>query len=225
LSRACSLAEDEPAGGVLLVSGAGVTSRVIARFLLKQTGVKRTAADTGAVTVIQRFGSAANLSIHPHCLVLDGVYQRTEGEPDFQEARAPTRAELEGLLDKIIARLMKMLTRLGYLVEEQGVSYIADIDADNPLASLQAASCTYRIALGPRAGQKVLSLRTVAGRAEKTTAALCADAHEFSLYAGVRCGAHQRKVSATSPPAIANERQLWRKSTVQQRVDSATSIP
>jgi Putative transposase len=73
----------------LLVSGVGVTSRVIARFLLKQTGVKRTAADTGAVTVIQRFGSAANLNIHPHCLVLDGVYQRTEGEPDFQEARVP----------------------------------------------------------------------------------------------------------------------------------------
>src|SRR5258705_3396311 len=37
------------------------------------------------------------------------------GEPDFQEARVPSRAELEGLLDKIIARLIKALTRLGYL--------------------------------------------------------------------------------------------------------------
>ncbi len=44
-----------------------------------------------------------------------------------------------------------MLTRSGNLVEEQGVSYMADIDADNQLASLQAASCTYRIALGARA--------------------------------------------------------------------------
>lgn len=51
------------------------------------------------------------------------------------------------MLDKIIARLMKMLTGQGYLVEEQGVTYMADIDADNPLRSLQAASCTYRIAL------------------------------------------------------------------------------
>ena len=42
--------------------------------------------------------------------MLDGVCQRTESEPAFQAARAPTRAELEGLLDKIIARLMKMLT-------------------------------------------------------------------------------------------------------------------
>ena len=43
------------------------------------------------------------------------------------------------------------------------------------------------------AGQKVLSLRTVPGRDEKTTAALCVEAHGLSLHAGVRCGAHQRK--------------------------------
>ena len=73
------------------------------------------------------------------------------------------------------------------------MSYLVDIDSANPLRSFQAASCTYRIALGPRAGQKVLSLRTVAGRDEKTTAALCANAHGFSLHAAVRCGAHQRK--------------------------------
>ena len=94
---------------------------------------------------------------------------------------------------------------------------IADI-ADNPLASLQAASSNYRIALEPRAGQKVLSLRTVAGRDEKTTAALCADAHEFIPRAGVRCRAHQRKelecLCRYITPAIVNERQLWRKSTV-----------
>ena len=104
-----------------------------------------------------------------------------------------------------------MLIRLGYLVEEQGVSYIADIDPDNPLRSLQAASCTYRIALGPRAGQKVLSLRTVPGRDEKTTAALCAEAHGFSLHAGVRCSTHQHKelerlCRYITRPAIANER-------------------
>ncbi len=38
------------------------------------------------------------------------------------------------------------LTRLGYLIEEEGMTYMADRDADNPLASLQAASCIYRIA-------------------------------------------------------------------------------
>ena len=39
------------------------------------------------------------------------------------------------------------------------MTYRADIDPDNTLTPLQTASCTYRIALGPRAGQKVLSLR------------------------------------------------------------------
>jgi len=61
------------------------------------------------------------------------------------------------------------------------------------LASLQAASCTYRIALGPRAGQKVLSLRAGDSRDEQITRGLCADAHGFSLYAAVRVGSDQRK--------------------------------
>ena len=62
-----------------------------------------------------------------------------------------TGKEATGDQSSIIARLMKMLTRLGYLIEEEGITYIADRDADNPLAPLQAASCIYRIALGPRA--------------------------------------------------------------------------
>jgi len=38
--------------------------RVIATFLIKQSGRKRGQAHTGAVTLIQRFGSAANLNEH-----------------------------------------------------------------------------------------------------------------------------------------------------------------
>jgi hypothetical protein len=55
---------------------------------------------------------------------------------------------------------------LGHLAEEESVTYVADthgfIDPENVLAPLQTASCTYRIALGPRAGRKVLSLLGVA---------------------------------------------------------------
>ena len=39
--------------------------------------------------------------------MLDGVYRTTEGEPDFQAARAPSREELAGLLEEIIARLCR----------------------------------------------------------------------------------------------------------------------
>lgn len=52
--------------------------------------------DGGAVTLIQRFGSAANLNIHLHRLVLDGVYAAGgDGVPTFVEVAAPTDAELQ----------------------------------------------------------------------------------------------------------------------------------
>ena len=44
----------------------GIVYRVIRGFLISQAGMKRTTADAGVVTLIQRFGSAANLNIHQH---------------------------------------------------------------------------------------------------------------------------------------------------------------
>ena len=133
----------------LLAPVLALIHRVIARFLIKQAGAKRSEAHTGAVTLIQRFGSAANLNIHLHCLVLDGVYRTGEGVPLFHEARAPGIEELQALA-KAITRLMRLLTRQGLLIEEQGISYLAEPDSATALTPLQTASCTYRIALGPR---------------------------------------------------------------------------
>jgi hypothetical protein len=47
----------------------GVVNRTISTFLIKQAGLKGTKAQTGAVTLIQRFGSAANLNSHLHSVV------------------------------------------------------------------------------------------------------------------------------------------------------------
>ena len=194
---------------------------------LKQAGCKAGEAHTGAITLIQRFGSAANLNIHLHCLVLDGVYRiSNEGAPVFQQARAPSIEALHALLDKIITRLMRLLTREGLLIADEGMTYLAEPDSVPALTPLQAASCTYRIALGPRAGQKVLSLRSLPSTDKPAMSGLCANAQGFSLVAGlgphaaVRCGADQRRelehlcsittTAATSRyitrPAIANER-------------------
>ena len=49
-----------------------VIHRTISSFLIKQAGFRADEAHTGAITLIQRFGSAANLNIHLHCLFLDG---------------------------------------------------------------------------------------------------------------------------------------------------------
>lgn len=188
-----------------------VVNRAVSTFLIKQAGLKRTDAQTGAVTLIQRFGSAANLNIHLHCLFLDGVYRTDGGTPVFQPVPAPSAKQLQTLLTRIVKRILRVLTRQGYLIEEQGMTYLAEIDSDLGLAPLQSAACTYRIALGPRTGQKVLTLQTVSTRAVQSTTALCATEHGFSLHADVHCAAHQRNqlerlCRYITRPAIANER-------------------
>jgi hypothetical protein len=69
----------------------------------------------------------------------------------------------------------------------------------------------YRIALAPRAGQKVLSVRTVAGRDETNTTVMCADAHGVAREArsasrGSLLRHHARKrswiIAAIEAPAV-----------------------
>jgi Putative transposase len=157
-----------------------VVQRVVARHLLDSTEPKADEGHGGAVTLIQRFGSAANLNIHLHCLVLDGVYRcGADGAPAFVEVGATSDDELHALLQTVIARLMKLLTRRGVLVEDMGQTYLAEPDADGEeartLRPLQAAASTYRIAFGPRAWQKVLTLRGAMPRENAARQPLCAD--------------------------------------------------
>ena len=105
----------------------GMVQRVPERHLQEAAGVIGGQGQGGSVALIQRFGSAANLNIHLHCLVLDGVYRSAaEGEPEFIEAAAPTDEALHALLHSVIARLMKMLTRRRVLVEDMGQIYLAE---------------------------------------------------------------------------------------------------
>lgn len=172
--------------------------RVISRHLLGQAGFKADEADGGAVTLIQRLGSAANLNTHLHCLVLDGVYLRgIDGAPEFVEIPEPTDEAPQAVLHKITTRLMKLLTRRGVLVEEVRSTYMADSDGDSDearvLRLLQAGACTCGIAFGPRAGQKVLTVQGAMPRDADFNQHLCADIAGFSLHAAVRCGADDRQ--------------------------------
>ena len=77
------------------------------------------------------------------------------GVPVFHAVRASTAEELQTLLARIIKRLMnrmhrdgaalrryrmKFLTRKGFLIEEQGMSYLADSDPDLALGPLPVCS-------------------------------------------------------------------------------------
>ena len=87
----------------------------------------------GAVTLIQGFGSAANIRIHLHCLVLDGVWRHSAlGMPESAQAPAPGGEALQAVLHRAIIRLTKLLTRRGVLVEEEaGSTCLADNDGDS----------------------------------------------------------------------------------------------
>ena len=52
----------------------GSVYRAISGHLIRKAGLTRASATTGAVTLIQRFGSALNLNIHVQMRCLDGVY-------------------------------------------------------------------------------------------------------------------------------------------------------
>ncbi len=193
-----------------------VVQHLVTRHLLDGAGLKADEGHGGAVTLIQRFDSAANLNIHLHCLVHDGVYRcDADGVPAFVEAEAPTDDELHALLQTVITRLIKMLMRRGVLVEDVGQTYVAEPDADGDeartLRPLQAAAVTYRIAFGPRAGQKVLTLRGAMPRESAAGQPLCADIDGFSLHAAVRVEAHDRKrldqqCRYITRPALSDER-------------------
>ncbi|MBP7609919.1 MAG: transposase zinc-binding domain-containing protein [Steroidobacteraceae bacterium] len=64
---------------VALTQVLGVVYRTISGFLLRRAGLTRAKGDTGAVTLVQRFGSALNLNIHFHLLLLLDSAYRTEG--------------------------------------------------------------------------------------------------------------------------------------------------
>ena len=163
-------------------------------------GAHRAQTTTGAVALIQRFASAANLNFYVHALVLDGVYRTTgEGVTAFHPAPALTGGELQTLLGKSSTRVLRLLTRARHLVEEEDLTYVPAahgiLAPENLLAPLQATSCKYRIVFGPWAGRKVLSWRHAARRAAPMSHQLCANAHGFNLHTGVRYATEQRHVA------------------------------
>jgi hypothetical protein len=98
-----------------------VVHRLLARHLAARIAARGMGIQTDAVTVIQRFGSAANLNVHFQCLALDGAYRvGADGRPRFVAAAAPTPARLQALLAAMIARLMRLFVRRDVVVAELG---------------------------------------------------------------------------------------------------------
>ena len=71
----------------------GIVYRAISAYRIRKAGLTRATGQAGAVTLIQRFGSALNLNIHFHMLCLDGAYVLDHGRPCFR------RVPPQGCLD------------------------------------------------------------------------------------------------------------------------------
>ena len=134
----------------------------IEKAIIKKAGLTQKTAQTGSITLIQRFGSALNLNIHFHMLFLDGVYLKNNApKPHFIPIKAMTAHELSQLLSHITSKIIAQLEQAGLLIQEGEQPYLnlEDDYDESGMKHLQGSAITYRIATGTLQGQKTLTLK------------------------------------------------------------------
>jgi hypothetical protein len=170
------------------------------------------ASQCGAVTFVQRFGSALNLNVHFHTLALDGVYT-----DDENPGTAPRFLPLPPPGDEAVARVLAgTARRLQRTVAKRAAEDEDALARDEPLlAVLAASSLRARSASGPNAGER---WRRLGDRVEPATwnddpeAARRIPQHRgLSLHAAVAVPARDRRrlerlCRYVARPPLANER-------------------
>ncbi|MCP5069510.1 MAG: transposase [bacterium] len=146
-----------------------------------------------AVTFIQRFGSALNLTPHFHSLVLDGIYTGPAHAPGpFLPLPPPETEDVARVMAGTARRILRLL-------EHRNLEYGNPSPAeDDPLlATLMAASIRSRIATGPEAGQPWRRqgdrVEPADGDVTATAPPRCVREGGMSLHADVAVPARDRK--------------------------------
>ena len=131
-------------------------------------------------------------------LFLDGVYvDALHGDnPRFRRAKAPTNDELTRLTHTIARRVGRYLERQGLLERDTGNIYLTpeamEASDEDPSNQLLGSSITYRIAVGPQQGRKVMTLQTLPDCGDDQFTTGVGNVAGFSLHAGVAARAHER---------------------------------
>ena len=150
------------------------------------------AGRSGAVVVAQRFGSALNLNLHFHALVLEGVYWSPNplGRALFARAQPLTGQDVVQVTTRLHRRILRHLIRTGRLARTEPDQE----EPDEPLlAELYAASVQGRVALGDRSGAGVERIGRRRGvRPLFIPGELCCDLDGFSLHAKVQIEGEDR---------------------------------
>ncbi|MDA0791563.1 MAG: hypothetical protein O2780_19175 [Proteobacteria bacterium] len=90
-------------------------------------------------------------------------------------------------------RACRYLEKTGYLVRDAQSAYLdLQTDAEDAMATIVGASISYRLAFGPNAGKKALTLQTLPTGDTEDQRSLVTKQSGFSLHAGVACKAGQQ---------------------------------
>ena len=117
---------------------------------------------------------------------LNGVY---DAKGYFWPVKPPTCEDLDVIAHKIARRVSGFLEKAGYLVRDAESEYLDLMqDEEDAMGAIVGASITYRLAFGPNAGRKALTLQTVQVRTEQRKGDdLVSQQAGFSLHAGIAC--------------------------------------
>lgn len=186
-----------------------ISLRAIHALIQKKVRRPGLKINTGAVTILQRFGGSLNLNLHFHMLLLEGGYYETEQGPKFWWIESPTDEEIKALVSTIASRVIRCLKAMGHF--EDGDAVVDEV-TDDAMLGLQAASVRSKVALGKRAGEWIRRIGSLGEMpVPELTGHLCANVNGFSLHAGVYCAPNERQklehlCRYIARPAIAEER-------------------
>jgi hypothetical protein len=114
----------------------------------------------------------------------------------FRQTKAPSGIELTQLTHTIATRVGRYLERQGLLERDNGQPYLTAEalggDDETPMHQLLGSSITYRIAVGPQKGRKVMTLQTLADCGDDPFTTRVGNVAGFSLHAGVATRANER---------------------------------
>jgi len=134
-----------------------------------------------------------------------------EGRLVFVPVPAPSTDTLKQLVQRIAERVGRALERAGLITHDIENTYLAfDPGEETPIHALLGSSITYRIATGPREGQKVFTLQTLPAESDALRPEV-AESSGFSLHAGIAATASQRETLEhmarfVARPPVATER-------------------
>jgi len=139
----------------------------------------------GAVTAIQRFGSALNTNVHFHTLVVQGVFiEGAEGPRRFLPLPAPTDGEVARVLASVRRRIIRLVGRHGVDLEEpsgEAQPFDERLFECPMYAAIQGAAVLGRVATGPRAGGPVQRVGRDRYAAEITSTGHCTPTSRASI--------------------------------------------